>query len=235
MKSAILPYRIFPLGDAAITVDFGNIIDESINRHVLRLFDELKNNPWPGMTEVVPAYSSLAIYYHVPEVKKSNSSLSAFDIVSMRAKELMEMSLPEKEKASEIVRIPVCYEKEMAPDIEHLAGARNITIEELIRLHTSKEYRVYMLGFLPGFTYMGEVDDAISMARKSQPVTVPAGSVGIAGRQTGIYPMECPGGWQIIGKTPVKLFDPEKEDPVALKAGDSVRFFSISKDEFENY
>ena len=110
-----------------------------------------------------------------------------------------------------------------------------MTIEEIVSLHTSKTYRVYMLGFLPGFSYMGLVDDRIAIARKPQPKMVAAGSVGIAGRQTGVYPMASPGGWQIIGRTPLRLFDPGKDEPVLLKAGDMVQFNSISKDEFAGY
>jgi inhibitor of KinA len=113
-----------------------------------------------------------------------------------------------------------------------VAAANDISPEEVIALHTSKTYRVFMLGFLPGFAYMGQVDEKIAMPRKPQPVNIAAGSVGIAGRQTGIYPLDSPGGWQIIGKTPLKLFDAEREDPVLLQAGDHVQFFSISKNDF---
>lgn len=236
MKSAMLPYRIFPLGDAAITVDFGNFIDKSINQQVLYLFNSLRNDPLPGMKEVVPAYSSLAIYYNAVDVrKKHNGSMTAFDSMSAQIRDRLDQSLTGIETVSNLVSIPVCYEKELAPDIEYLANAKNVSVEELIQLHTSKEYRVYMLGFLPGFSYMGEVDEKIAIARKPQPITVAAGSVGIAGRQTGIYPMTCPGGWQIIGRTPLQLFDPGKDEPSLLKAGDRVQFVSISKNEFENY
>lgn len=236
MKSAMLPYRIFPLGDAAITVDFGNFIDKSINQQVLYLFNSLRNDPLPGMKEVVPAYSSLAIYYNAVDVrKKHNGSMTAFDSMSAQIRDRLDQSLTGIETVSNLVSIPVCYEKELAPDIEYLANTKNVSVEELIQLHTSKEYRVYMLGFLPGFSYMGEVDEKIAIARKPQPITVAAGSVGIAGRQTGIYPMTCPGGWQIIGRTPLQLFDPGKDEPSLLKAGDRVQFVSISKNEFENY
>ncbi|MBL7742284.1 MAG: 5-oxoprolinase subunit PxpB [Chitinophagaceae bacterium] len=236
MKSTTLSYRIFPLGDAAVTVDFGNIIDKSINQQVLHLFNSLQNDPLPGMKEVVPAYSSLAVYYNAIDVrKKHNGSMTAFDSMSAQIKERLDQSLTDIETVSKLVSIPVCYEKELAPDIEYLANAKSISVDELIRMHTSKEYRVYMLGFLPGFSYMGEVDEKIAIARKPQPITVASGSVGIAGRQTGIYPMTCPGGWQIIGRTPVQLFDPGKDEPTLLKAGDRVQFISISKDEFENY
>jgi inhibitor of KinA len=134
----------------------------------------------------------------------------------------------------ELISIPVCYEKEFAHDLEWIAIQNNISLEEIISLHTAASYHVYMLGFLPGFAYMGLVNDKISVPRKQKPVTVEAGSVGIAGKQTGIYPLSSPGGWQIVGRTPMKLFDKEKESPTLIKSGDSVQFYSITKDEFED-
>ena len=133
------------------------------------------------------------------------------------------------------ISIPVCYSRAFAPDIEFIASEKNISIEKIIQLHTSKSYTVYMIGFLPGFSYMGEVAEAIAIPRKIQPVSVAAGSVGIAGKQTGIYPLESPGGWQIIGRTPLKIFDKGKSDPVLLQPGDEIQFYSISEDEFKNY
>jgi inhibitor of KinA len=236
MNSPRLPYRIFPLGDAALTVDFGNIINEPVNQRVLLLFDSLRNNPLQEMKEVVPAYSSLTVYYNAADIrKKFNSDVSAFDFMTGQLHDRMKQPLTEADTVSVLITIPVCYENDLAPDIQYLAKAKNISVEELVGLHTSKKYRVYMLGFLPGFSYMGEVEERIAIARKPQPVTVAAGSVGIAGKQTGIYPMACPGGWQIIGRTPLKLFDAGREEPTLLKAGDKVQFISISKNEFENY
>jgi inhibitor of KinA len=160
---------------------------------------------------------------------------SVFEFMSEQLIERLKQPLNEDDELSRVVTIPVCYEKEFAPDIEYLAKEKNIPVEEVIRIHISKQYRIYMLGFLPGFPYMGEVDDRIVVPRKPQPVTVAAGSVGIAGKQTGIYPLVSPGGWQIIGRTPLKIFDAEKEAPTLLRAGDTVQFISISKDEFESY
>jgi inhibitor of KinA len=135
-----------------------------------------------------------------------------------------------------ILEIPVCYAKPFAPDLETLALQNQLTTEEVIQLHTAKVYRVYMIGFLPGFAYMGKVDHRIAAPRKSQPRTnIPAGSVGIAGEQTGIYPLVSPGGWNIIGQTPLKLFDAARPDPVLFQPGDRVHFYSISQNEFENY
>jgi len=134
-----------------------------------------------------------------------------------------------------LVKIPVCYDTFFAPDLESLAESKGMSSGELVQLHLSKPYRVYMLGFLPGFAYLGQVDDKLATPRKPQPVEVAAGSIGIAGYQTGIYPMVSPGGWHIIGRTPVHLFDTDKENPALLKPGDSVQFVSITLHEFENY
>jgi inhibitor of KinA len=230
-------YRVFPLGDSAITLDFGNVVDEKINRKVIDLFHSLNKEPLPGMTEIVPAYSSLTVYYDVFQLRKLISpDKTVCEWMMNQLEKRLELPLPENNSLPRVVKIPVCYEEELALDIKEIASAKNITIDEVIKMHTSKAYRVYMLGFLPGFAYMGEVDKQIEMPRKLQPrQRVEAGSVGIAGRQTGIYPLASPGGWQIIGCTPLKLFDAKKEKPTFFEIGDTVQFFSISKDEFENY
>jgi inhibitor of KinA len=155
--------------------------------------------------------------------------------MSEKMNERLHQPLPQNDSTSELINIPVCYDPEFGPDLENLAREKNITTEDVIRIHTSKPYRVFMLGFLPGFAYMGEVDERISMSRKNQPVPVAAGSVGIAGKQTGIYPLLSPGGWQIIGRTPVHLFNKEKEQTTLLKAGDRVQFIPVSKNEFTRY
>lgn len=251
-------YSFFPLGDSAITLDFGNNIDESINRQVIALFNHLKNNPVAGMTEAVPAYSSLTIYYDVVAARKKSKEQTAYDWMKQSLENLIKQNIEPGNFISEFVRIPVCYEKEFAPDLETIATVKKLTVDEIIRLHTTKKYRVFMLGFLPGFAYMGEVDEAIAMPRLAQPrQKVAAGSVGIAGKQTGIYPLDSPGGWQIIGRTPLKLFNAspsersssDKPRPTRssgrgsafknslslLQPGDEVQFDSISRYEYENY
>ena len=235
MNSAI-QYRIFPLGDAAITVDFGNVIDETINRKVQALFYQLLDDPLTGMIEAVPAYSSVTIYYDVYTIGKIlPGGKTVYEFMVEQMNERLKQPFSETDTVSRLVNIPVCYEKEFAPDIEELAKEKNISVDEVIRIHTSKQYQVYMLGFLPGFAYMGKVDERIIIPRKPQPVTVAAGSVGIAGKQTGIYPLASPGGWQIIGRTPLMLFDAMKGEPTFLKTGDTVQFIPITKNEFENY
>lgn len=226
-------YTISPAGDGALLVSFGNVIDDEINKKVLQLFQKLRQHPLPGIIEAVPAYSSLAVYYNVAALYQKE--LTAFEVARKSMVLLLEEDSHEAFLPAGSVRLPVCYEKKFASDLEALARHKNLSVKEVIQLHLATTYRVYMIGFLPGFAYMGKADERIAMPRKKDPVTVAAGSVGIAGRQTGIYPVTAPGGWNIIGRTPVKLFDKKSPEPVLLQPGDEVTFYSITEHEFENY
>jgi inhibitor of KinA len=230
----LFSYKISSLGDSALLVDFGNCIDEEINKYIIHLAAEININKPTGVIEAVPAYSSLAVFYNVIQLKKSNDQISAFE----NAKQFIENQIsslpPINSQSSTLIRIPVCYEHGCGMDMERVSKISGLTIHDVIDLHTSKPYRVYMIGFLPGFAYMGEVDNRINIPRKSNVSTVPAGSVGIAGKQTGIYPLNSPGGWNIIGRTPIRMFLPENNPPVHVKAGDTVQFYPISYDEFES-
>jgi inhibitor of KinA len=233
---ATSPYKIFFISDSAITVDFGNVINEIINKKLIALFAYLSEHPLEGMKEAVPAYSSLTIYFDVPLLRKKIAhNKPVYKWMKGELDKLLQKDLDDIDSTPRAIRIPVCYTDEFGPDLQSIAQAKQVTVEDIIRLHTSKEYRVYMLGFLPGFAYMGELAEEIAMPRKQQPEPTVAGSVGLAGKQTGIYPLNSPGGWQIIGRTPLKMFDKEKDDPCLLKMGDSVAFYSITKNEFENY
>jgi inhibitor of KinA len=228
-------HTIFPLGDSALTIDFGNVIDLSINEKVISLFYHLSHRPITGMKEAVPAYSSLTIHYDFFEVNKHKEpDQTAFEWIKHQAEEMIAERFELKTSAQNNIRIPVCYTEEFAPDIKTITEANGISAEDLINIHSSATYKVFMLGFLPGFAYMGEVDEKISHVRKPQPQMLKAGSVGIAGRQTGIYPLDSPGGWQIIGRTPLELFNKDNELLTLLNAGDSVQFYSITKNEFED-
>lgn len=233
--SELPAYKILPLGDSALVVDFGNIISHSINDRVILLFKILQQQPIEYMTEAVPAYSSLTIYYDVVNArKKAPEEKTVFDWMKNEVRHFLEQEKEIYQYEKRVINIPVCYEKEFAPDLEWASKELKISVEEIISLHTSKSYRVYMLGFLPGFAYLGEVDEKIVLPRKLQPQNVIAGSVGIAGKQTGVYPLDSPGGWQIVGRTPLKFFNEENEEPTLVKAGDTIQFISINKDEFEN-
>lgn len=229
-------YHIFPLGDSAMTVDFGNVIDEIINNEIIARFNELQLDPLPAMIEAIPAYSSLTIYYDLVKAKKMTvNGQTAFELIQSELEKRWQQPAVHENRLERMIQIPVCYDEAYALDLAQLAATSNISVQELVRLHTTRTYKVYMLGFLPGFAYMGEVDERMAVPRKPQPVAVPPGSVGIAGRQTGIYPFASPGGWHIIGRTPLSLFKANKDEPTLLKTGDRVQFFSISKDEFESY
>lgn len=234
MTETPLPYTIFPLGDSAFTIDFGNCIAENINIEVLCRFHEFKQKPLSGMVEAVPAYSSLTVYYDPGAVRKTaQEGQTAYDCIVNEAAIRLQQPALQQPGNERIIHIPVCYEKQFAPDLEKIAVQKSLSVHDVIAIHTSCLYKVFMIGFMPGFPYMGEVDERIAMPRKQQPVNVMAGSIGIAGRQTGIYPFMSPGGWHIIGCTPFKMFDASSEAATLLRAGDRIQFYSIGKEEFE--
>lgn len=221
-------YKILPLGDSSITIDFGSEIDEAVNTLVAQLFDYCLQNPFTGFMEAIPAYASLTVFYDVIQVR--NAYPEAPTAFAWAEKYLTEAlnNLNTTTKASpNLIEIPVIYDGE---DLAFVASHNGLSIEEVIQNHSAATYRVYMMGFLPGFAYMGGMDERIATPRKTSPRTkVPAGSVGIAGQQTGIYPLESPGGWQLIGRTTVKLFDIDAPNPTLLKAGDLVKFVNVAR------
>ena len=224
---------IKPLGDTALTIHFGNRINNEISDTVFSLFQTLKQKEIPGIIDIIPAYASLTIVYDITEIRKYSASKTAFNHIENIIQELLLSKHNDYLINNRIVEIPVCYHPSVGIDIEEISSFINRSIEELIYLHCNKIYRVYMIGFLPGFPYMGSIDEKLSMPRKKTPrANVSAGSVGIAGLQTGIYSLHSPGGWNIIGKTPVKLFQSNRQNPCLLQAGDHVQFIPISMTEF---
>jgi len=212
-----------PLGDSALLVSFGEAIDEEINDRVHALAGTIERASFEWLVEVVPAYSSLAVIY--------DPRLIDFEGVK-RAIQALEFSAEKFE--GRLVEIPVLYGGEHGPDLEFVAQYNGLTPEEVIEIHSRPVYRVYFLGFLPGFPYLGGMDERIATPRLEKPrLKVPAGSVGIAGKQTGIYPLKSPGGWRLIGRTPLRLFNPEREPPTLLQPGDRVKFAPIDEGEFE--
>lgn len=232
-----MSYRCFSLSDNSLTIEFGTEISVEINNYVLRMANFFDQNCFTGLIEIVPSYSSLTVFFDVIEVRKAFSEYdTAFDAVKNLAERALESSGKGQETDSRPVKIPVCFDTDFAMDLELVAIQNNLTVKDVIEIFLGKTYRVFMLGFLPGFAYMGEVDKRIATPRKQTPqLKIPAGSVGIAGKQTGIYPFESPGGWQIIGRTPLKLFTPEADYPTLLNVGDSIRFYRITKKKFNNY
>jgi TIGR00370 family protein len=221
--------KIFPLGETALTVDFGNEISPELNKQVLHLASNFERKAFPGFIETVPAYGSLTIFYDVFEVKKNFPGYAtAFEAVRDFVENAIQNADETPQETSRIIEIPVSFAAENAPDLAEVAAHNNLTPDEVIEIFLAREYRVFMLGFLPGFAYMGELDERIATPRRSEPRTrVEKGSVGIAGRQTGIYSLASPGGWQIIGRTTIELFTPEADEPTFLRAGDTVKFFRI--------
>ncbi len=217
-------FRIY--GDCGILVEFGDKIDPDTNGKVRAATSALQRNTPPGVTEVVPAYRSLLVAYDprltsVAELKES--------LIRLENEAAAEEASPPK-----TVEVPVCYGGEYGPDIEFVAKFHGIAVEKVVASHSSPEYLVYMLGFTPGFPFLGGLPENLRTPRLEKPRTrVPAGSVGIANDQTGVYPIESPGGWRLIGRTPLKLFDPDKDEPFLLKAGAFLKFRPISPDEFE--
>ncbi len=221
--------RCLPVGDSAISIEFGNIIDEALNRKVYAFASEVEQAAIPGVTELVPSYRSLLVQYDL--------MLTRYDSVAPR---LMEMAAhavvrPEGVTAHPIIEIPVAYGGEFGPDLEALAKHAGLPQEEVIRIHSHNPYRVYMLGFSPGFPYLGGIDARIACPRHNTPRTkVAAGSVGIAESQTGIYPNDSPGGWQIIGRTPVRLFDPTARPPAVAQPGEFIQFVPVDLASFRD-
>lgn len=218
--------KIFPLGDSCVTVDFGNEISVELNSKAIALASYFEKNPFPGFIESVPAYSSVSIFYNLIEVRRNFSGLgSAFDAVAGLLRLALQRPNDKLQIPARSVEIPADFSERAALDLNFIAEQSGLSRADVIDRFTSNTYRVFMLGFLPGFAYMGEVDERIAVPRKDSPrAKVPKGSIGIASRQTGIYPCESPGGWQIIGQTNLEMFTPNSDMPCLLAAGDEVRF-----------
>ena len=223
------------MGDGAVTIDLGNQLSESLKRKVLAIHHWLQQNPFYGLKDIITAYSSLTLIYDPTLVKVHYRPVhTVFEWVHDRLLIAYERSGPMENGISTRHRIPVFYGGNNGPDLSSLAAAKGMEEEEVVEIHTGKLYRVFMIGFLPGFSYMGEVDAAIAHPRKERPVGVSAGSVGIAGSQTGIYPLNSPGGWNIIGRTPLQIFNAQAQNPVLIKAGDEVEFYAATEEGHTN-
>jgi KipI family sensor histidine kinase inhibitor len=219
--------KYLPVGDRALLVEFGRTVSLDINRMVHALDASVSKQGLRGVEECVPTYRSLLIYYNPSETSYEQLIYKLRDLESR----LDELGVSMRQRT---IEVPVAYGGEYGPDLGCIAEYHTLREEEAVRLHSGREYKVYMIGFIAGFPYLGEVADEIATPRLKTPrLRVPAGSVGIAEKQTGIYPCESPGGWNIIGRTPIKLFDVEKHPPSRLLPGDTVRFKPIGDEEFE--
>ena len=218
--------RYLVSGDSSVCVEFGNEISPDINRKIRAFKIAVEKSGIPGIVETVPTYRSLLVHYK-PEV-------IGYKAITEKFKSLMGTLDNIEIPPPTVIEIPVLYGGEMGPDIENVASHNGKTVEEVIKIHTSQEYLIYMIGFIAGFPYLGGMSKEIATPRLKEPrVKIDGGSVGIAGEQTGIYPLDSPGGWQLIGRTPLKLYDAEREKPVLLEAGQYIKFRSISQKEFD--
>ena len=210
--------QVVPMGDACLSVIFEETIDPAVNARCVALAATLERRRLAGVRDIVPAYHTVAVYF---DPRRANRAALLGALERMSAEVASGAPSPE----SVPINISVSYGGDAGPDLASVAAFARCSEEDVVRVHTGTVYRVYMLGFLPGFAYLGSVDRRIAMPRLDAPrLRVPAGSVGIAGAQTGIYPCESPGGWRIIGRTSARLFDPIRDEPSLLKAGDRVKF-----------
>lgn len=228
-----MPYRIYPCGDHAITIELGDSIDPAINNRVISLFAHLRSLQEEGVKDIIPSYHTLTVVYDVLQLKRKYPVPSAYNQMRDWLQHAVENS-QQLQLSPRLQRIPVWYDTSYHADLGFIAEQHSISVQDVIDIHSSATYRVYLVGFLPGFAYMGSVDRKIATPRKTSPRTlVPAGSVGIAGEQTGIYPFDSPGGWQLVGRTPIRLFDTRNEQPCYLHTGDEVQFYPITSEEFK--
>lgn len=235
-----MEFKLSPMGDLAIVVELGTDIELDTHVKVRQVADVLEGNPFAWMSEYVPAFTTVTVFYNPIDVLNMEDirlGIQPYDYVAEKIGNLLDQ-LPEKGKVVEArkVEIPVLYGGEFGPDLEYVAEHNQLTPDEVIDLHTGADYLVYMIGFAPGFPYIGGMSEKIAAPRKASPrMKIPAGTVGIAGEQTGVYPIETPGGWQLIGRTPVRLFRPEQKEPSFLHAGDKIRFKAITEQEFQQW
>jgi inhibitor of KinA len=248
--------EIVPIGDSALVVrvrqQFEDAPEEALDE-VLRVFQVLQRAAIPGIIELAPAYTSVAVFFDPIAISKASAKVEIFDWLKTRIQVSLDINgdgppsgrlrregapAPAdriKRKTSRVIEIPVCYDREFAPDLDDVARHAEISTQEVIDSHSSAEYRVACIGFVPGFPFLAGLPKRLATPRRAIPrKEIPPGSVGIGGAQTGIYPLRSPGGWNLIGRTPVKLFDPKKNPPALLCLGDRVRFRAITCEEFES-
>lgn len=218
--------KYIPSGDSAFIIKAGDVISEEVNLTVRKLLKRLEEENISGVTDFIPSYNELMVCYD-PATLDYKLLLEIFEKC---AADLGAMTLPD----ADVIHVPVLYGGEYGPDLHYVAEFNDLTEEEVIRIHSSVACLVYMLGFTPGFCYLGGMDKRIATPRQETPrLKIPAGSVGIAGEQTGIYPIESPGGWQLIGRTPLLLFNPHRQPEFLFSAGDYIQFYPVNLDEFK--
>lgn len=218
--------RILTAGDSALLVEFGKEISPEINQRISAVVQLMKEQHIEGLVDMIPAFCSLLINY--------DPRVISYEEIRERVERLIKVDIKSENGKKKVFEIPVCYGGEYGQDLANIAAHAGLSEEEVIEIHSSQDYLIYMLGFLPGFTYLGGLDERIHTPRLANPrIKINAGSVGIGGSQTGIYPVDSPGGWQLMGMTPVKTYDPERETPILVEAGDYIRFVPITEEEYK--
>jgi inhibitor of KinA len=236
--------EIIPLGDSALVVrareTFEDAPEETLDE-VLRVFESLQLAAIPGVIELAPAYTSVAVFFDPVAVLKSiGAANEVFDELATKIRSAIDSASKRHRRrtaarAPRLIEVPVCYDQEFGVDLDRVAQHTKLSERKIVDLHSASEYRVACIGFVPGFTFLAGLPKNLATPRRDMPrKEIPPGSVGIGGAQTGIYPLRSPGGWNLIGRTPLNLFDPSKNPPTLLHPGDRVRFRSITREEFES-
>jgi inhibitor of KinA len=235
MKTETSRFIFHPLGDQAVVIELGEEINEETHQKVQLVTSFLDGHMEPWMIEYIPAFTTVTIFYDPVEVisRFGGRKLMPYELVCRQLETLL-ASIPQaRETRQRTVEIPVCYGGAMGPDLPFVAEYNGLTEEEVINIHASGDYTVFMIGFAPGFPFIGGMSEKIAAPRREAPrLKIPPKTVGIAGKQTGVYPIETPGGWQLIGRTPTELFRPEDDPPTLLRAGDKVKFIPICYEEY---
>lgn len=218
--------KIRTAGDSSLLIEFGKSIDPDINARIAATVRLMQEQQIEGVVDVIPAFCSLLINY--------DPRVISYDEIKTRMEKILSVEIAAGARKKKVYEIPVCYGGELGPDLPTIAEHAGLSEQEVIDIHSAADYLIYMLGFLPGFTYLGGLDERIHTPRLANPrIRIPAGSVGIGGSQTGIYPMDSPGGWQLMGMTPVKTYDPGREAPILVEAGDYIRFVPVDRAEYD--
>lgn len=227
-------WRIAPQGDRCLMVEFGQKVDRETNLRARALAQYLDDHPLPGVLDVVPAFTTVAIHYRPEAFVEPAGNGLPYDRLAERVEQVLQAGVERKAPAQRRVEIPVCYGGDFGPDLEEIARARKVTPDELIAIHSQSPHEVYMLGFAPGFPYIAGLDERLAMPRRATPrLKIPLGTIAIAGGQSVVYTLETPGGWNLIGRTPLRVFTPETDPPCLLRAGDAVHFVPITLAQYQ--
>ena len=223
--------RVLPLGDAAVLVDFSDALDLAVNARIQQLAEAIRRRKVPWIRDVVPALGALALHF---DPERTDPNLDPLEATALLVKDCLARRLPSLDDLARTVEVPVCYDTEFAPDIAEVAERCKVTVEEVIRRHAASPHRVLMVGFAPGHPYIGGLDTKLSVPRRTTPrPTVVAGSVAIANAQSVVYPFTISGGWNIVGRTPLRIFNAARQPPALMAPGDRVKFVPVSRDQFE--